>query len=307
MKINQGQYESIIIYGIGQYFESIKEDLFQYVEPDYLCDRKWDDDVPSSYHGIPIIKRKELPHLKNSLIIITTGSPWITASIKNELKLEEASVIHANEVLGRPKSITGKELKEASHKGYYQDIWENRIYFNETVPNSIIINFLGKKNTLEIGTNVTVNNLKISFGNGGRCSIGERTEVMGANFAVSGASLKIGRDCLLSFGVFIRNHDSHHIFDVHTHERINYPKDIVIDDHVWIGQNAIILPGAGIGRNSIVGAGTVTSGQFGENLIIAGCPARVIRKQVCWSREDTAYFSYDTLEECASQEALKYL
>ena len=80
-----------------------------------------------------------------------------------------------------------------------------------------------------------------------------------------------------------------------------------IGNDVWIGQNAIILPGAGIGRNSIVGAGTVTSGQFGENLIIAGCPARVIRKQVCWSREDTAYFSYDTLEECASQEALKYL
>jgi acetyltransferase-like isoleucine patch superfamily enzyme len=52
---------------------------------------------------------------------------------------------------------------------------------------------------------------------------------------------------------------------------------IVLEDNVWIGAAAGLLPGTRIGRNSVVGFGAVCSGDYPANAIIAGNPARVIR------------------------------
>lgn len=49
-----------------------------------------------------------------------------------------------------------------------------------------------------------------------------------------------------------------------------------IGDNVFIGMNATILMGTHIGNNSIVGAGSVVSGNFPDGVVIAGNPARVI-------------------------------
>jgi acetyltransferase-like isoleucine patch superfamily enzyme len=54
-------------------------------------------------------------------------------------------------------------------------------------------------------------------------------------------------------------------------------KNIYIGTNVFIGCNSIILKGTKIGNNSIVGAGSVVSGIFPENVIIAGNPAKVIK------------------------------
>lgn len=59
-----------------------------------------------------------------------------------------------------------------------------------------------------------------------------------------------------------------------------YPRiigKIQIDDDVWIGTNAIILPGVHIGKKSIVGAGSVVTKDVGENVVVAGNPAKVIK------------------------------
>ena len=55
-------------------------------------------------------------------------------------------------------------------------------------------------------------------------------------------------------------------------------KPIVIEDNVWIGGGAIILPGVRIGRNAVVGAGAVVSRSVPANTVVAGNPARVIRE-----------------------------
>jgi len=55
-------------------------------------------------------------------------------------------------------------------------------------------------------------------------------------------------------------------------------KPIVIEDNVWIGYGAILLPGVKIGRNAVVGAGAVVSRNVPANTIVAGNPARVIRE-----------------------------
>ncbi|NIN67092.1 MAG: sugar O-acetyltransferase [Anaerolineae bacterium] len=55
-------------------------------------------------------------------------------------------------------------------------------------------------------------------------------------------------------------------------------KPIVIEDNVWLGGGAILLPGVTVGRNAVVGAGAVVSRNVPANTVVAGNPARVIRK-----------------------------
>ena len=55
-------------------------------------------------------------------------------------------------------------------------------------------------------------------------------------------------------------------------------KPIVIEDNVWLGGSAILLPGVRIGRNAVVGAGAVVTRSVPANTVVAGNPARVIRE-----------------------------
>ena len=55
-------------------------------------------------------------------------------------------------------------------------------------------------------------------------------------------------------------------------------KAIVIEDNVWLGGGAILLPGVTIGRSAVVGAGAVVSRCVPPNTVVAGNPARVIRE-----------------------------
>lgn len=57
-------------------------------------------------------------------------------------------------------------------------------------------------------------------------------------------------------------------------------KPVVIEDNVWIGGGAILLPGVTIGRNAVVGAGAVVSRSVPANTVVVGNPARVIREIV---------------------------
>lgn len=53
---------------------------------------------------------------------------------------------------------------------------------------------------------------------------------------------------------------------------------IVISDDVWIGANAVILPGVTIGRHSVIAAGAVVTKDVPDNCIVAGVPAKMIKK-----------------------------
>jgi acetyltransferase-like isoleucine patch superfamily enzyme len=65
---------------------------------------------------------------------------------------------------------------------------------------------------------------------------------------------------------------------------LDYVKDhlmveapVVIEDDVWVGANAVVLPGVTIGKMSVVGAGAVVSRTVPPFSVVAGVPARVIR------------------------------
>ena len=55
-------------------------------------------------------------------------------------------------------------------------------------------------------------------------------------------------------------------------------KPVVIGDDVWIGANAVILPGVTIGTHSIVAAGAVVTKDVPDYSLVAGVPAKVIKQ-----------------------------
>ncbi|MBR2927395.1 MAG: acyltransferase [Clostridia bacterium] len=55
------------------------------------------------------------------------------------------------------------------------------------------------------------------------------------------------------------------------------PSEVVIEDDVWLGRRAIIMPGVRIGKGSIIGAGAVVTKDVPPYSVVGGVPARVIR------------------------------
>lgn len=96
----------------------------------------------------------------------------------------------------------------------------------------------------------------------------------------------IGKDVLIASDVFICDYNH----GIENPER-NYLDnklmlgEVVISDGVWIGQGAYILPGVHIGKNSIVGAGSVVTKDIPDYCIAVGNPARVIKKYDFFSEE----------------------
>ena len=107
--------------------------------------------------------------------------------------------------------------------------------------------------------------------------------------------LIIGKFCQIASGVeFIMNGANHQMNAVSTFpfytlegweqtppskEDLPLKGDTVIGNDVWIGQNAVILPGVHIGDGAIIGANSVVGSNVEPYTIVAGNPARVIRKR----------------------------
>ena len=79
----------------------------------------------------------------------------------------------------------------------------------------------------------------------------------------------------------------------HNFEDVNTPIDkqgvstspVVIEDDVWVGANAVILPGVTIGKHSVVAAGSVVSKSIPPYSVCAGIPARVVKQYDFESKE----------------------
>ncbi len=102
---------------------------------------------------------------------------------------------------------------------------------------------------------------------------------------IEGTRIIIGERCLFSSEIVIRTGDSHPIFDMQRN-RINYSRDVIIGDHVWVGHRVLINKGVAINNDNIVGTGSVLTKEYSEtNSVIAGVPAKVVKCGVLWSAE----------------------
>lgn len=71
-------------------------------------------------------------------------------------------------------------------------------------------------------------------------------------------------------------------------EELEFGLPITVEDNVWIGGSATILPGVTIGKNSIIAAGAVVTKDVAANTIVGGNPAQLIR---AINEEDKCYWN----------------
>lgn len=109
-----------------------------------------------------------------------------------------------------------------------------------------------------------------------------------------GGSTTLGDDCFINFGctflalggitiedgVFIGPHcvlatEYHPEEPTKRHTLLTKP--IVVKRNAWLGADVKVLAGVTIGENAIVAAGSVVTKDVPDNMVVAGCPARVIR------------------------------
>ncbi|RUR12111.1 acyltransferase [Legionella sp. km772] len=95
-----------------------------------------------------------------------------------------------------------------------------------------------------------------------------------------GAGITIEDNVLIGSGVHM--YVNNHCFDdknLPISQQGWYPsKPIFVKEGSWIGANAVILPGVVIGKNSVVGAGSVVTKDVPDFCVVAGVPARVIKE-----------------------------
>lgn len=108
---------------------------------------------------------------------------------------------------------------------------------------------------------------------GDRCLIGRGTAIVG-HF-----SIDVGDDVFMGMNIYITDQN-------HGYEQLEEPigtqlpseAPVSIGEGSWIGSGAVILPGAQIGRHVVVAANSVVRGEVPDNCVVAGVPARVVRR-----------------------------
>ena len=90
--------------------------------------------------------------------------------------------------------------------------------------------------------------------------------------------IEIGENVIISENVIIRDSDNHQITGGNS-----MFAPVIIKDNAWIGMSAIILKGVTVGEGAIVAAGSVVTKDVPPHTIVAGVPARVIKKDVYYT------------------------
>ncbi len=110
--------------------------------------------------------------------------------------------------------------------------------------------------------------------------IGDNCKISSHTFICSGVT--IGNGCFIGHGVMFINDNYPHALNSRgeLEKEVDWSKRFVktiIEDNVSIGTNSTILGNVKIGTNSLVGAGSVVTGNIPSNQVWAGNPARFIR------------------------------
>lgn len=177
------------------------------------------------------------------------GYPYrLCENLKKE-RIEARKLIRKfNLTLPEERSVRKDILKDLLHP----DCRENKVFIQPPFH-------------VDYGYNIVAgNNVELNFG----CIILDSAKVI------------IGDNCLMA--------PNAQIYTVYHSLDPKYRKDdenfyeqsspVTIGRNVWIGGQAVILPGVTIGDNSVIGANCVVTKDVPENVVVAGNPARIIRK-----------------------------
>lgn len=110
--------------------------------------------------------------------------------------------------------------------------------------------------------------------------IGDRVIINNNFFCYVTDELRIEKNVIIAANVLIttENHGINPEIDIPYANQPLESKKVFIDENVWIGQNAVILPGINIGKGAIIGAGAIVTKNVLPYTMVAGNPARVIKE-----------------------------
>lgn len=142
--------------------------------------------------------------------------------------------------------------------------------------------FLCKFIFKKCGKNINITQ-GVYFGLGTDIEIGSNSGI-GKNAYITnigtGGELIIGDNVMMAPDVTILTYDHIHINpNVPMNTQGGVSSRVIIEDDVWIGIQAIILPGVKIGKSSIIGAGAVVTHDVAPFSIVGGVPAKLIKKR----------------------------
>ncbi len=211
-------------------------------------------------------------------------------SFFSRISAKSRSRSNFEDIRGEGNHIECEETSLASTKF---EIWgnNNRIVIGANcLFNNVTFHLEGDNHQIEIGDNVDFNIAgSIWFEDEyGTLTIGSESTFENVHLAVTepNSTLAIGRDCMFSYDIDVRTGDSHSVIYEEENKRTNYAQNISFGEHVWVASHCVILKGACVGSNSIVGTRSVVTKRFpNEGIVVAGNPAKIIKKGINWKRE----------------------
>lgn len=311
------QAGTVVVMGAGNMLQMVEPWLVANFAPAHITDNR--PEAAQRYPRYQYVAPHLLRTLDRPFVIVTTSrtfypeiSAQLTALGVAHCLLDDIRGVHAD---------IYPVIDVASLAAPYSDAYGNSITWDGEIPPRLSVRFgrdgkdgrqplMARDNSLRIGAGCHFNGSnKITFlGDGSRVALGAGTWMAGGfsltasnnarfqsgarctfealNADVHEGEITLGDDCMVSVQVHLQQTDSHPIFDARNGERINRGKHIRIGNHVWIGYQAFLLGGCQIGDDCIVGARAVSAGKFSRGTVLAGNPARVIRDNVTWRKDE---------------------
>ena len=150
--------------------------------------------------------------------------------------------------------------------------------------------FSGEERALVMGeASGAYDRTTFAVGARGRVTVGAYT-VLNATTLVCNERITIGAHCLLAWGSVVTDtwapaslearRRALHAAAADPHRRltpVSSPRPVTLEDNVWIGFDAVVLPGVTIGRGAVIGCKTIVRESVPPYAVVVGDPARIIR------------------------------
>ena len=137
---------------------------------------------------------------------------------------------------------------------------------------------IGRDSSIAMGCFITGSNIEI----------GQNSVINRFVYLDGRAGVKIGNNVNISHYVLIQTLTH----DPQNRDFVCLVLPVVIEDDVWVGARAIILPGVRLGRGCVVGAGAVVTKNVPDYVIVAGCPAKIIGERSRELNYKSKYFPF---------------
>jgi acetyltransferase-like isoleucine patch superfamily enzyme len=165
------------------------------------------------------------------------------------------------------------------------------------VPARFEILLAGPGNKLFVGD---VNDFGGSFVLWKNCvvAIGDKASSNQTSATANQNHIIIGRDCMFAHEVMLQAANMHTIVDLKTKKTsTTLLTKQIIGPHVRLGRRTLLLPGVTVGAGSIIAAGAVVAKNIPHSSLAAGVPAKIIKQQVSWFRNNDGRYQEHELQD----------